>query len=267
VDVSECAFVIRFNPLATTKAHIQGSGRARHSNARIYYFENDPDRERQKEGFMTSVARDASLQLSGAALTKSSTLMNVAVRDRHPYPFGSRHRDSLSSFSSPSPPLSGEANVYNSKQILNQYCSVTLGQSISPKTHLYKYETPTTPTLGLFGQKQSQGRKVLASVRYPTPSGWCFKTSADYKSFWSGVDTDVVFGEEERIKKKTASEREEMMFAYVVVVELRKKEFLDSHNKARTDDADFRFQIKRNCPVQQQSSFANEISWKSNRVY
>ena len=43
VDVSDCAFVVRFSGFDTTKSHIQGSGRARRPGAKVYYFENDPD--------------------------------------------------------------------------------------------------------------------------------------------------------------------------------------------------------------------------------
>jgi hypothetical protein len=270
VDVSECAFVIRFNALATTKAHIQGSGRARHSNAHVYYFENNPDQERQKEGIMTSVARDVSLQLSGAQLKKSSSLMNVAVDDRHPYPFGCRRV--ITGVSSSSSPIPGEVSVYNCKQILNQYCSMTLGQSISPKAQLYEYQAPAD-TAGFVRQSQQQ-RKVLLSVRYPTPSGWQVKNSKDYTSFWSSdINLDLVFGEEERIKKKSGPEREEMLFVYIVVVELRERGFLNAHNKPCTNDADFLFHVKRNCPVkknQQDGSSLSAsviISLKNNRLY
>ena len=33
IDVSDCEFVVRFNPIQTTKSHIQGSGRARLAGA------------------------------------------------------------------------------------------------------------------------------------------------------------------------------------------------------------------------------------------
>eukprot|EP00971_Amphidinium_carterae_P163610 3244139-Amphidinium_carterae.1 len=33
---------LAFTKVATTKAHIQGAGRARKMGARVYYFENDP---------------------------------------------------------------------------------------------------------------------------------------------------------------------------------------------------------------------------------
>ncbi|KAL7551335.1 hypothetical protein ACHAWF_014528 [Thalassiosira exigua] len=41
IDVSDCGFVIRYTSIDTTKAHIQGSGRARHEDAVVYYFDND----------------------------------------------------------------------------------------------------------------------------------------------------------------------------------------------------------------------------------
>jgi endoribonuclease Dicer len=64
IDVTECAFVVRYTCIATTKAHIQGAGRARHPNATIYYFENNPHVERQKEASMIATAKNESLSLT-----------------------------------------------------------------------------------------------------------------------------------------------------------------------------------------------------------
>ena len=61
IDVSECAFVVRFTCVTTTKAHIQGAGRARKENCRIFYFENDPLVERQKEASLVAAASNTNL--------------------------------------------------------------------------------------------------------------------------------------------------------------------------------------------------------------
>ena len=49
VDVAECGFVVRDTYVATTKTHVQGSGRARRPDSVVYYFENDPYREQERE--------------------------------------------------------------------------------------------------------------------------------------------------------------------------------------------------------------------------
>ena len=88
IDVSSCEFVVRYTSIATTKAHIQGAGRARHRNAKIYYFENNPDLERKKEATMMKTAKDVSLSLGEEDFRSAVSSMNVAIDRRHPFPFG-----------------------------------------------------------------------------------------------------------------------------------------------------------------------------------
>ena len=225
IDVPDCAFVIRYSTIATTKAHIQGSGRARHPNGEIYYFENYPAAEQAKESAMLSTARNTSLAMSDGEMQQEITRMNASVEMRHPYPFsGQQTGDPCDD--------DGVVNVFNCKQILNQYCSMALGKSISPKNELYLYQ-----------QSARDSRKILTRIRYPTPTGWLEMTEADYKTFWKGVEMDQVF-DVGRSKKKTQSEREEMTFVYVVVVNLRERGWLDVHNKPEKRCL---FDIKRNC--------------------
>lgn len=42
LDVAECSYVVRFNEIHTTRSHVQGVGRARAQEARVYYFDNCP---------------------------------------------------------------------------------------------------------------------------------------------------------------------------------------------------------------------------------
>ncbi|KAL7560687.1 hypothetical protein ACA910_021424 [Epithemia clementina (nom. ined.)] len=233
IDVSDCAFVIRYSSIATTKAHIQGSGRARHRDAKIYYFENSPERERAKESAMFSTARDATLSLTSIDMQKEIASMNATVLAGkvHPYPLSS---NALTSSALSMAHDDGIVNVFNCKQIFNQYCSITLGKSVSPKKELY-----------IFRQEPRDPRKILTQVKYPTPAGWLAMTDDDFKRFWAGVDMEKVFVSE-RVSKKTQSEKEEMAFVYVVVVELREKGWLGIHNKPGKK---FMFDIKRNCSV------------------
>ena len=59
LDVSSCDVVVRFNTVRTTKAHIQGAGRARALQAKVHYFCNDPEDNVRKAELMQNVARQA----------------------------------------------------------------------------------------------------------------------------------------------------------------------------------------------------------------
>ena len=222
IDVSACVFVIRYSQFSTTKAHIQGSGRARHPNAQIFYFANNPEDEREKESAMKRAAQNKALALTDSELKSAAATMNIKCVGKHPYPFSSTAT------------AEGRVNVFNSKQIFNQYCSMCLGQSISPKTDLYTYT-----------KINGNPRKILSEVRYPTRQGWQVMSKEEYDVFWSGVNLKDVF-HHERAKKKTTSEREEMCFAYLVVVYLREANLLTPHNKV---DQSARIDIKRACAI------------------
>ncbi|OLQ06032.1 Dicer-like protein 2 [Symbiodinium microadriaticum] len=58
LDVADCSFVVRFSRFHTTRNHIQGVGRARASEAKVYYFENEPQEECSKEEMMYDVAAE-----------------------------------------------------------------------------------------------------------------------------------------------------------------------------------------------------------------
>ena len=225
IDVSECAFVVRYTSITTTKAHIQGAGRARHPKALILYFENDPQLERRKEKALNVAAKDKSLSLTTQELQKAATSINIPFDERHPYPFQGRRVIDADD--------QGEVNVFNCKQIFNQYCSMSLGASIQPKKILFKYEW----TAG--------GRKVLSMVRYPSPHGWVTLSYIDFKSFWGKTNFDPIFCEQ-RVKRKTTLEKEEMCFVYMVVVQLREDKFLNSHNKVNPTIG---IHVRQNCPL------------------
>jgi endoribonuclease Dicer len=224
IDVTECAFVVRYTSITTTKAHIQGAGRARHPKALIFYFENDPYLERRKEKALNDAAKDKSLSLTMQELQKAATSINIPFGERHPYPFQARRGTDAND--------EGEVNVFNCKQIFNQYCSMSLGASIQPKKTLYKYES-------------TGGRKVLSMVRYPSPHGWVTLSYGDFKSFWGNTDFEPIFCAQ-RVKRKTTSEKEEMCFVYKVVVQLREDKYLNSHNKVNPTIG---IDVRQNCPL------------------
>ena len=217
IDVSQCECVVRFTHVSTTKAHIQGAGRARHRDAVCYYFENNPNDERRKEASMKAAARNQSISLTGQELQIAALSMSTAIEQRHPYPYYSTN--------------TGEVNVFNCKQIFNQYCSGVLGTSLKPKSDLYHYSHAP-------GQQ-----KQLDKIRYPTPEGWRTLSENDYRSYWNGVDMTKIFSSG-RNKNKSASEKEEMAFVFIATVDLRKRGYLDSNN---APNASIKFNARRKC--------------------
>lgn len=57
IDVEICRFVVRFDYFPTVRSHIQGSGRVRAKDAKIYYFEQDPVTEIAKADIMVRTAK------------------------------------------------------------------------------------------------------------------------------------------------------------------------------------------------------------------
>ena len=123
--------------------------------------------------------------------------------------------------------------MFNCKQIFNKYCSIILGTTIQPKKSLYQYTN------------RPREQKVLSKIRFPTPLGWRSLEETDYKKFWYGVDLEKIFSAD-RVKKKSASDKEETRFVYLVVLELRQQGFLSSYNKPNSS---IQFETRRNCPL------------------
>ncbi|CAJ1338341.1 unnamed protein product, partial [Effrenium voratum] len=57
LDVPACRFVIRYDSFSSAKSHVQGSGRARHPEAEVYYFENDVAQEEAARQQLEAIAR------------------------------------------------------------------------------------------------------------------------------------------------------------------------------------------------------------------
>jgi ERCC4-related helicase len=229
IDVSTCGFVVRYSCVRTTKAHIQGAGRARRKNAVIYYFENNPTYEREKAATLQATARNMSLNLTSLELQTAVARISTTTHKRHPYPFNS-------------PDHAGQVNVYNCKQIFMNYCSKMLGQSISLEEVLYQYEN--------VDNFQGSLRRRLCTIRYPSRTGWFYLTyNQHFVKFWGRMPQYQDVFVNDRIKNKSESEREEMCFVYFAVVLLRTFGLLDDHNKPNPNN---RSDIQRNCLVKQE---------------
>ena len=240
IDVSECAFVVRFTCVTTTKAHIQGAGRARKENCRIFYFENDPALERQKEASLVAAASNVNLNLNQNELQDAVATNTHPSHPRHPFPFRSSQASSSSE---------GEVSIYNCKQIFNTYVATVLRKSVSAEQELFQYED--TP--------DGKPRR-LAAIRYPSPTGWSqFTYENHYRPFWEHDPPETIFVSD-RLKRKSASEKEEMAFVYFVCVMMRTMGHLDSRNRpsalAKTD-------AERKCPLDADWSNVKQVDIKN----
>lgn len=54
---------MRFDYFSSVRSHIQGSGRARHKDAKIFYFEQEPEVEEKKAKLINMAARDANIAI------------------------------------------------------------------------------------------------------------------------------------------------------------------------------------------------------------
>jgi ERCC4-related helicase len=237
IDVSNCGFVVRYSCVRTTKAHIQGAGRARRKDSIIYYFENNPTHEREKAGKLDATAKDVSLNLTSHELLTEVARISTKTHKRHPYPFQSSDHQA------------GQVNVYNCKQILTNYCSKMMGQSISPEEVLFQYET--------IDDFPGYVRRRLCKIRFPSPTGWQYLTyNEHFVAFWGRIPQYQDIFANDRIKNKSESEREEMCFVYLVVIMLRTGGLLDDHNLPDPNNGS---EIQRNCPLKRDWSAAMRI--------
>ena len=204
LDIKDCEFVILYSLCITTKSSIQRSGRAR-KNAKLYYFENDPDCENRKAASLVAVARDESLALTSAELAAQSNAMKVIIQSAHPFPAGNDP--------------GGIVNVFNCKDILNKYSASVLGQSINVSEQLYDYTVVP-----------GNSQRILTSIRYPTPTGWSSIDHSAMLDHWKDTDMTEVFLSS-RTKNMSKAVREELKFVYIAVVMLRKTGLLDMNNK------------------------------------
>jgi hypothetical protein len=215
-DIPDCSFVIRFDVMKTTKAHIQGSGRARCGNAEIYYFENDPAQECLKAEDMEGVARNEALNKSERELLASS---NARVRgELHAcrsirYPFFSKGADD-----------SAEVNIFNCLPILYQYIQEVMGQSVSPEECLFDIsegDVMCVPPTRV---------KTVMSVSIPTPSGVVVVSRPEVNAFWSVSIRDIV-RPPDRLKNMTAFDIEMRCAVYVAVLRLHDMSCLSPSNQ------------------------------------
>ncbi|CAE7265164.1 DCL3A [Symbiodinium natans] len=209
VDVSDCAFVIRFNRFDTTKSHIQGAGRARRGDAKIFYFDNDPHEEEGRAKLLSEVAKDDTLRLTEAERAERRLDATLAVPGVYPfYPPGD---------------AKSEVNLYNCLQMVYEYCAKTMGQSFNPED-LFTYDETVISVY------PRQVRKFITEVKYPSPEGFLKVTLPQVNTRWGDTKLESVL-DPNRSKNMKQEDKDKRRFLYVVAIEMHEKGLLDGNNQ------------------------------------
>ena len=209
IDVPSCQFIARFSLFDTTKSHIQGSGRARHQDAEIYYFDNVPSTEIERANLLSASAADTSLNLSGG-----ERLRRIQDDTRHipdVYPFQPLHLNT------------SVVNLYNCQEIVSRYFTRVIGGSV--KLDHYQMFTPAPQA-----SSSSQTLMMLQTMRYPSDLGWVTVSLKRVNEHWGKHDlTEVV--DPERTKNWTRQDLERSRFIFFVAIDMHRRGVLGPNNE------------------------------------
>jgi len=204
IDVCDCNWVVRYDCFSTTRAHIQGSGRARSQQAEIIYFENDPDEEASKATVMANVAKDDRLKLNEE---EREILHRNRRRTAVPgiYPFDNDGQGQRIDF-------------FNCQTIVTDWCQQVLKEAFRSEGLFPNYG----------GAEMDTSRPA---VRVPTPEGFQVITSQEIDEHWKGVPLQQVI-DKERLDNFSKADRAKRRSLYVAACILRRKGYLDDRNIA-----------------------------------
>lgn len=203
LDVAECQLVVRFDKFNTVQSHIQGAGRARHVNAKIYYFENDPVTAQRASKRMISVAQNPDCtpqDQDQEAARNDHVAKRVKLDGIHPFGGGD---------------VGAEVSVYNCRDVVYAYCAKVWKEAFSADS-MYEWS------------KEEEGE--LLRVIYPTPDGLQSVTREDVECYWAGVNMQEVF-DPVRCKRYGRRDRDQMRFLFLLARRLREARHLDEHNQ------------------------------------
>ena len=208
IDVPGCGVVIRFNGFSTTKSHIQGSSHARHQDAEVYYFDNDPKVEQDRAQSLTQVARDSTLTLSQTQRLQHCRSWTT-VSDVHPFRLPGEK--------------TAEINVLNCLQIVYEFTAKVMGQCV-PQDMLLCYKTHVEQ------RKPSKVRRMLVEVRHPSPDGMVVVTLNDVNKYWGGVKITSVL-DPVCLRTFIHKDLEKRYFLFVVAVFMAQRGYLTTQNQ------------------------------------
>ena len=203
IDVKECEFVVRFSLFKTTKAHIQGSGRARHKESEVYYFDNEPDREVELAKTLSLSARDDSLRLTDEERIRRILENERRIPGVHPFQ---------------PPGFDIAVTIYNCADIVSTFISKVYGSSVNLEEFM---------TFNAMHQKD--GSTLQTSMQYPSAMGLVTVTLKDVNRYWGDHDVSHVV-DSERTKNMTRHELERKRFLFVVAVDMHQRGTLDQSN-------------------------------------
>eukprot|EP00929_Paragymnodinium_shiwhaense_P065753 TRINITY_DN32946_c1_g1_i4.p1 TRINITY_DN32946_c1_g1~~TRINITY_DN32946_c1_g1_i4.p1 ORF type:complete len:1025 (-),score=291.04 TRINITY_DN32946_c1_g1_i4:393-3467(-) len=206
LDVSECEVVIRFSAFQTTKSHIQGAGRARKWGARVFYFDNDPGKEKEGASLLEQTAKATALSLSQGEL--QARRAHSDVQGVHPFRTGS----------------GAEISIFNCVQMVNEYASRTMAASFRPEETMLHYDEE------VICQFPPISRKKLVGVTLPSPDGFFDVRVKEVDAWWKDYDLADV-ADKARMKNWDSNDKELRRFQYVVAVKLSQKGLLDDNNQ------------------------------------
>ena len=245
IDVPECRFVVRYDLVRTTKAHIQGSGRARCPKAEVFYFENEAQVECQKAATLEAVASDSRLNLTmkqlrdelvisetPAAAANAPTVGNTAKRPVHPFYLSSNSTSTAQTLTTQNGIQNNDTNqvnFFNCIQIFYEYVQRVMKQSLEPEYHLYRTKEEIVCTFPL------ETKRTIVSVSYPTPTGIKAVQSNEVEKFWSGYKVEDIVSPKDRLKNMDAWDLTKRRFVYVVVIKMHQQNLLTSYNQPTPD--------------------------------
>ncbi|OLQ12482.1 Endoribonuclease Dicer-like 2b [Symbiodinium microadriaticum] len=234
IDVCDCNWVVRYDRFSTTRAHIQGSGRARSQQAEIIYFENDPDEEASKATVMANVAKDDRLKLNddestmarktcGGHHVTSASPQSSMLRERLHGPSGciggNRRKTAVPGVYPFDNDGQGQRiDFFNCQTIVMDWCQQVLKEAFRSEGLFPNYG----------GSEMDASRPA---VRVPTPDGFQVIASEEIDEHWKGVSLQQVI-DKERLDNFSKADRAKRRSLYVAACILRRRGYLDDRNIA-----------------------------------
>uniref|UniRef100_A0A0G4GKX8 Helicase ATP-binding domain-containing protein n=1 Tax=Chromera velia CCMP2878 TaxID=1169474 RepID=A0A0G4GKX8_9ALVE len=232
LDVAECAFVVRFSQFQTTKAHIQGSGRARKADAEVFYFCNDPAKEESKAAELRRVAADDRLALSESDQRKRKEEMEQHAEEPeipHPFRPGTSkqpNEDVVGIANAAIAASAGELNFFNCLPALYEYAQAVFKSPFRPDDCLWEFEFVPSQITG------SPDIKLPCTLSIPTDTGWKEMKKEEMREFWGTRSLEDVIRPAERLKNVKTQDRMKRQFAYKACIDLYKSNLMNSAFKA-----------------------------------
>jgi hypothetical protein len=254
IDVPDCSFIVRFDFVGTTKSHIQGAGRARCPNAKVFYFHNDTELEVRRAAIVEQCAADTSLNQSPEELLRrlevSNPIAATSASQFTGYPFRlTSHAESSNNIPLESK-ASGEVNLFNCTQVLNEYVQRVMRQQFKPE-QLFEYKTEPNPVRffifsssftrfhhlflrfpPIFQQNINQVRRLIVAIYVPTPLGILRLEEVDFRYRWCDQRIEDVVRPLDRLNRLTSNEKVQRRAIYAAVLYLHELGLLDGANQA-----------------------------------